>query len=149
MSFWQRYAGAIAFLAVLAAGVVMYIVASNQVGGATESANQAKASAASAKQFASQGFSVVLDTARINCRQDRKFRVQYKRRGEAVVVLLQLLTQQERRASKGSERAALALKKLRPLTGDIHIIPIPSCHDQISTLRKKLTLAESGSRPGE
>lgn len=148
MKWWQHYAGAIAFGAVLIVAAVGYVLVSNKSSDATQAANEAKASSASAKQFASQGFQVVLETARINCRQDRKFRVQYKRRGKAVVVLLQIIAQQERRASKGSKRAALALKKIRPYANDIRIIPIPSCHDQITTLRHKLTAAQHGVSPG-
>lgn len=133
---WKHYAGAVAFLAVLVLGAVLYVVADDKV-------DEARTAAHRAHLFTSRGFQSIDDAFRLNCEQDRRFRVQYKKRGRAVVVLLQLTVNNER--SIHSPKARSALRKLLPLKRQVHVIPIPSCEEQIDVLRAGI---ESGQPTG-
>lgn len=137
MSWWQRYAGAIAFIAVLIAGVVLYVLASNQV-------DQVQRAAHRAHLYTSQSNEGIVNAFASNCKQDRKFRVQYKRRGEAVIFLLHALAKQEKGVIRDRPRARESLQAVRQYENLIRIIPIPTCDQQIAKLNQAVMPTQKG-----
>lgn len=137
-SWWQRYAGALAFIAVAILGSVYYSINSGR-------AEDAQRSAEAAHHSLVQSNKVVVEAARINCQNDRKFRLQYRERGRAVVTLLHVIVDQARdlrRTEALRERVRTQLSELRPFLHNIHIIPVPTCESQIANLKSALAEAE-------
>jgi hypothetical protein len=75
-----------------------------------------------------------------NCQNDRRFREQYRKRGEAEKLLLDLFLSLARRAvAEGKDPEGTSkdfLEKFAPLSREIHIIPVPDCKEVGQRLRE-------------
>lgn len=133
---WEHHSGSVAFVAVLVVGAVLLTAAQNASHNATEAADDAQ-------MFAHQGFRATLAAAKSNCRHDRRFRIQYKRRGRATTFLLRVAIDRERHLH--SPLAREQLRRLKRQRDRIRLIPVPSCFKQQRRLEHDLRQAEADS----
>ena len=75
-----------------------------------------------------------------NCKNDRRFREQYRKRGEAEKALIGLFLQLARRnVAEGKDptgESQAFLDRFGPLAREIHVIPIPDCREVGKSLRE-------------
>lgn len=149
---WQHYAGSVAFAMVLVVAVVGYSLVSDRAGDAKDAADDAHTAARHAHHLTDESNDAIVRAFRANCQGDRKFRLQYKARGDAEKQLLVLFLELARKQVESGvetqpgqlQTSREFIKKFGPLTSQIHVIPVPQCSDQIQTLRQAIHKARSG-----